>query len=226
MHSTCLGLLCIWQCLKYFYFFESRTKWFFYNLLLFETDVLSWHLNYEGGWSWFGMAWGGMDPTDFNVNWTHPTKIPPITTYGAIVQKCQKSGRSPWRRWGSCPTSWVWVCSSSWRSFERTPGDLKERKLRLTLSCWSWQNANDDCEFSRDRGGEIVFQKCIKNRVASLKSFSLTSPKVPKELSPFPTNSLQWSSLLAHYLPFWQERTRAGKRRRFWWPWRRCSISF
>ena len=94
MHSTCLGLLCIWQCLKYFYFFESRTKWFFYNLLLFETDVLSWHLNYEGGWSWFGMAWGGMDPTDFNVNWTHPTKIPPITIYGAIVQTLPKAQRT------------------------------------------------------------------------------------------------------------------------------------
>ena len=43
----------------------------------------------RGGWSGFGTAWGGMDPTDFNVNWTHPTKNPPTTIYGAIVQKCQ-----------------------------------------------------------------------------------------------------------------------------------------
>ena len=30
-----------------------------------------------------------MDPTNFSVKWTHPTKIPPLTKYGAIVPKCQ-----------------------------------------------------------------------------------------------------------------------------------------
>ena len=31
---------------------------------------------------------GGMDPTDFSVKWTHPTKIPLLTKYGAIVPNC------------------------------------------------------------------------------------------------------------------------------------------
>ena len=35
-----------------------------------------------------GTVTGGTDPTDFNVNRSHPTQIPPLTKYGAIVQKC------------------------------------------------------------------------------------------------------------------------------------------
>ena len=55
---------------------------------------------------------------------------------------------------------------------------------------------------SHERGGEIAFQKSIKNRVASLKRFSLTSPKVPQRMIALSYKYLQWSSLLAQIYLF------------------------
>ena len=91
MHSTHLGLLCPWQCLNHVHFFESRTKSNDSDLFFF---VLRQKFNHDtwimrGGWSGIGMVTGGMDPTDFSVKWTHPTKIPTLTKYGGIVPNCQ-----------------------------------------------------------------------------------------------------------------------------------------
>ena len=74
----------------------------------------------RGGCSGFGTAWGGMDPTDFNVNWTHPTKIPPITIYGAIVQKCPNGKHSDVDEYLYCRSpsntpAWTLSFSSWWK---------------------------------------------------------------------------------------------------------------
>ena len=60
---------------------KFREKWPFFAI------ILPWMASYGSERS-FLLKWGGMDPTDFDVNWTCPTKIPPITTHGALVQKC------------------------------------------------------------------------------------------------------------------------------------------
>ena len=95
MLGQCWSKICSinFKCLKYFHFFK-RTKWFWPNFFFlrqkFYHDIWIMRCGGQG----FGTAWGGMDPTDFNVNWTHPTKIPPITIYGAIVQTLPKAQRT------------------------------------------------------------------------------------------------------------------------------------
>ena len=42
----------------------------------------------RGGWSGFGMATVGMDPTSITILNGHPTKIPPDKILGGVVQNC------------------------------------------------------------------------------------------------------------------------------------------
>ena len=89
MHSILLGLLCLWQCLKHFpLFFKVGQDNCDLTLFFFRQKFYYHRWITKGGWPGFGTALGGMDPTGFDVNWTHPTKIPTLTIYGAKVQKC------------------------------------------------------------------------------------------------------------------------------------------
>ena len=59
----------------------------------------------RGGW--LGLVAGGMDPTDFNVNWSHPNKIPPLTKYGATVQLWLLGPL--FTQNSHCFSSWCWL---------------------------------------------------------------------------------------------------------------------